>query len=131
MGSSGSGRISDYPGSSGGSGSGSGGDGGGDGPQDDRCARAFNVSLEDIQQSAYFKANGAPPPVGTQLTVVHQKRLVAQTTGGQAVGNLPTSLNYLAACMKSGWRYLGTVRATSNGPPAATVDADFVATPPP
>ena len=125
MGSSGPSRISDYPGSS----SKSTGDQGG-GPPEDRCARAFSANLEDVEQSDYFLANQSPPSVGTRLEVVQRKRLIAQTTNGQSVGNLPTSYNYLAACLKAGWRYVGTVRSTTSGPPEATVSADFAATPP-
>lgn len=129
MGSSGSGRISDYPGSS------SGGKpvktrrGNGDSPID-RCARAFSASLEDVEQSEYYQAHKATPPIGTQVEVVQRKRLVAQTSSSESIGNLPTSLNYLASCLKDGWRYSGTVQSITNGPPVATISADFAATPP-
>lgn len=127
MGSSGSGSISDYPGSSP---QGKSGGGAGGGSQEDRCARAFNTRLEDVERSDYYRANGAVPPVGTPLTVVHRKRLIAQTSAGESVGNLPTALNYLAACIKDGWRYIGTVQSASNPPPEANISADFAATPP-
>jgi hypothetical protein len=127
VGSSGSGRISDYPGSSS---PGKSGGGAAGGSQDDRCARAFNASLEDVQRSDYYGTHGAVPPVGTQLVVVLLKRLVAQTSTGENVGNLPTSLNYLAACIKDGWRYIGTVQSATNPPPEANISADFAATPP-
>lgn len=128
MGSSGSGRISDYPGSSspGKSGGGTGG-----GSQPDRCARAFSALLEDIERSDYYRTHGAVPRVGTQLTVAQRKRLVAQTRAGESVGNLPTSLNYLASCLKDGWSYIGTIQSATNPPPAADISADFAATPPP
>ena len=129
MGSSGSGRISDYPGSS--SQRKPGGTGGGDGtPPADRCARAFNARLEDIEQSDYFLAHQTTPPIGTQVEVVQRKRLVAQTTSGESIGNLPTSFNYLASCLKDGWRYFGSVQQVTSGPPVASVTADFAATPP-
>jgi hypothetical protein len=129
MGSSGSGRISDYPGSSPrGKPTGSGGGGGG-GPQD-RCARAFNAELEDVEHSGYYRAHKSVPPIGTQLDIAIAKRLVARTTNGEVVGNLPTSFNYLAACLKQGWAYVGTVQAANNGPPVATVSADFAANSP-
>lgn len=131
MGSSGSGRISDYPASSGGSGGaggGAGGDGGGGGGQpDDRCGRAFTVTFEDVEHSDYYAAHGAPPPIGEELRVSLRKRVVAETTSGQSVGNLPTALNYLAACLKEGWTYTGAVTASSKGPPIATVTGDFAA----
>jgi hypothetical protein len=127
MGSSGSGRISDYPGSSS---KGKSGGGTGGGSQQDRCARAFSARLEDVERSDYYRNHGAVPPVGTQLTVAQRKRLVAQTATGESVGNLPTSLNYLAACIKDGWSYVGTIQSATNPPPVASISADFAATPP-
>ncbi len=135
MGSSGSGRISDYPGTSRGSdGSGGGqggGSGGGDGQPEDRCGRAFSVRLEDIEHSDYFGIYGAPPPAGETLHVRQRKRLLAETPAGQSVGNLPTSYNYLASCLKDGWSYTGTVTTSSSAPPVASIAADFAAIPPP
>lgn len=143
MGSSGSGRISDYPGSSrargdrdggrgrdSGGGGGAGGSGGGGGQPEDRCGKAFSVRLEDIEHSEYFTAHGAPPPLGETLHVRQRKRLVAETSTGQTVGNLPTSYNYLAGCLKDGWAYTGQVTTSSSGPPVAAVTADFAAMPP-
>ncbi|MEJ0060860.1 MAG: hypothetical protein WDM79_15320, partial [Terricaulis sp.] len=125
MGSSGSGRITDYPGTSK-----SGGDGGPDGPPEDRCAQAFQATLEDVGQSDYFKTHGALPSVKTQLEVVHAKRLVVRTATGESVGNLPTSYNYLAGCIKAGWSYVGLVLTTTSGPPEPTIIASFVPTRP-
>jgi hypothetical protein len=97
---------------------------------EDRCARAFSAPLEDVEQSDYYQAHSTTPPIGTQLEVALRKRLVAQTATGESVGNLPTSLNYLAACLKDGWSYIGTVQGSAEGPPVATISADFVATSP-
>lgn len=131
MGSTGSGRISDYPGSSsyrpGGGGPGGGGPGGGGPGDSDRCARAFSVNLEDVERSDYYQQHQSVPPVGTQLKVVKHKRIVAETDDGQVVGNIPTSHNYLAACIKNGWSYFGVVRSVSNVPPEAVVTVDFAA----
>lgn len=125
MGSSGSGRISDYPTSS----RKPGGGAGGDQPQD-RCGRAFTVRLQDIEQCDYYRAHKSTPPVGTQVQVALRKRLIAQTTDGDSVGNLPTSLNYLAACIHDGWTYVGTIQSVDGGPPITTIGADFAAIPP-
>jgi hypothetical protein len=125
MGSSGSGRLSDYPGTPRGGSSGS--DGGGQ--PEDRCGRAFSVRLEDIEHSVYFATHGVPPTEGEMLQIRQRKRLVAETSAGQTVGNLPTSYNYLASCLKDGWTYTGTVTTSSAGPPVAIVFADFAATP--
>ena len=124
MGSSGSGRITDYPGSSK---KGS----GGDPSPEDRCERAFSAALEDIEHSDYYKSHGAVPPVGERLRVTQRKRLVAETTNGESVGNLPTSLNYLAGCLKDGWGYRGEIRNSKAGRPVATISADFAAIPAP
>jgi len=124
MGSTGSGRISDYPGSSS---SGAAADIHEHATQD-RCARAFNVRLEDAEHSEYYQKHGAFPPVGTQVQVAHRKRLVAQTTDGESIGNLPTSFNYLASCMKDGWVYVGVVQHVTSGPPVAIISVDFAPT---
>jgi len=133
MGSSGSGRISDYSGSKGGSnksGTGGGAGGGGPVPPEERCGRAFSVELEDFEHSDYFAANGAPPPVGTALRIRKVKRLVAETLDGVSVGNVPTSHNYLADCIEADWSYVGQVRVSSSGPPTVSVIGDFAATDP-
>lgn len=130
MGSSGSGRISDYPGSSkqpgGGSGPASGDGSGGTAPFSDRCARAVSVTLEDIEHCEYYTKHGAVPPVGEVLRIAQRKRVVAETEEGLTVGNLPTSHNYLAACLKDGWNYIGSIRSSSDGPPIANIIADFI-----
>jgi hypothetical protein len=128
MGSSGPGKLTDYPGSSS-SGKGGGAGGSNDEGAQDRCGKAFSARLEDVEQSEYYQNHGTMPPIGTTLTVAQRKRLVAQTTGGESIGNLPTSFNYLGACMKDGWSYVGTVRSVASGPPVAIISVDFAATP--
>ncbi|MGB8031219.1 MAG: hypothetical protein WCF30_16330 [Terracidiphilus sp.] len=59
-----------------------------------------------------------------------RKRPVAQTTAGESIGNLPTSFNYLASCMKEGWVYVGAVQSVKAGPPVAAIQVDFAATHP-
>ena len=120
MGSSGSGRISDYPGT--------GGSGDSNTGAQDRCAKAFSARLEDVEQSEYYQTHRTLPPTGTSLQVSQRKRLVAQTAEGQSIGNLPTTFNYLAACMKDGWGYIGTVQSVTSGAPAPIVAVDFAAT---
>src|SRR5262249_29862180 len=98
---------------------------------EDRCGRAFNARLEDIEHSEYYAAHRAPPPVGEVLRIGVRKRLVAETTKGQSVGNIPTALNYLASCLKQGWSYAGRVTSSSAGQPVGVVTGDFAATAPP
>lgn len=122
MGSSGSGRLSDYPGSSGsGSGSSTGGGGGGS----DRCSQAIAVALEDVEHCDYYTTVGTVPGRGQQLRIAQKKRVVAETDAGVTVGNLPTTYNYLAGCLKDGWTYTGTVTASSGSGAVAKVSADF------
>ena len=129
MGSRGTGRLSDYSSSNKPKGK-AGGEGGGSPPQVDRCARAISATLEDVEQSSFFKKHKVSPPKGTRLQIAFKKRLVAQTEAGESVGNLPTRFNYLAACIEDGYSYVGQVRSSSNGPPIAIVAADFAAVPP-
>lgn len=125
MGSSGSGRISDYPGSSKTESSSGGKGGGGNGGGSDRCAQAIAVSLEDIEHCDYYKTVGGVPAPGQRLRLAHKKRIVAQTDAGVTVGNLPTAYNYLASCLKEGWTYTGTVTNSNGTGRVATVSADF------
>ena len=127
MGSSGSGRISDYPGSSSSGAGGGPGGGSGDGGAIDRCSRAFNARLEDVEACAYYQTHGVLPPIGTKVKVVQSKRIQAQTLDGEIIGNLPTTFNYLAACLKDGWTYVGSVQKWLSQPPVSTVALDFVA----
>lgn len=122
MGSSGSGRFTDYPGS----GKAKAGDeGGGGASPDDRCKMAFSAQLEDVEHCEYYAAHSKPPPLGTVLDVVHAKRVVA-VADGRIVGNLPTKFNYLAACIKDGHAYVGKVTTSKSGP-SIIVSADFAA----
>lgn len=128
MGSTGSGRFSDYPGGGGGN-SGAGGTGGsggsgGGGGNEDRCVRAFSVSLQDIEHSERYIRTSTLPPVGEQLYIEHRKRVVAVDASGESVGSLPTTYNYLADCIADGYSYSGIVSASSGGANAALV-VDF------
>lgn len=112
MGSKGSGNFSDYPGSS-------------KPTVEDRCAKAFNDSLQDIEQSAYFVKHGSCPPEGTEVRLRAAKRIIVETADGEAIGNLPTARNYLAACINDGFRYAGKITKARNGPPSATISVDI------
>ena len=122
MGSTGSGRFTDYSGTKiTGTTSGSGGGGGTSG--NDRCQQAFSCTLEEVAQCDYFVQTGMVPAVGSPLTLVLHRRLFGKAANGHRVGALPTSFNYLAACIESEVNYAGVVRASSNAPvPSVTVD---------
>ncbi|PDT00775.1 hypothetical protein CO666_29105 [Rhizobium chutanense] len=119
MGSSRSGHLSDYSGSS--KTDGTGGTSG-----SDRCRQAFSCKLEEVAQCDFYVTNSTIPNPGTELSLVHEGRIFAVTSDGTKVGALPTALNYLAGCMKDGNAYVGVVTA-SGLHPIPYVSADFTA----
>lgn len=119
MGSSGSGHLSDYSGSS--KADSTGGTSG-----KDRCRQAFSCKLEEVAQCDFYVESSALPTPGTVLSLVLERRLFAVASGGTKVGALPTALNYLAGCMKDGNTYVGVVTA-SGIHPIPYVSADFSA----
>lgn len=120
MGSSGTGRLSDYPGRRG-NGGGSGNQGGSSGK--DRCKETIVEQLEEVARCQYFRDHGQVPRVGTQVHLVQQRRIAVETSAGEVVGYLPTKYNYLAACMASGFKYSGNAITASNAPiPAVLVE---------
>lgn len=127
MGSSGSGRFSDYPASpstkSSSSGGRSGSSGGSSG--EDPCDRAFSTELEDFERSEYFgNHKGTAPKIGTTVTIEKGKRVIARASTGETLGNLPTKFNYLAGCMAAGRTYIGRIVTVSPGLIAKiTIDA--------
>ncbi|WEQ51037.1 hypothetical protein LV478_10860 [Komagataeibacter oboediens] len=121
MGSSGSGNFSDYSGKQK---TESGNDSSGGSSGSDKCSEAFTASLEDVASHDFYKNHGAPPPVGTPLTVGIKGRIIA-VAGTESVGSIPTRLNYLAGCLRDGFTYTGVVTASSNGS-HPQVQADFV-----
>lgn len=114
MGSSGTGRFTDYPGSSRSTSSTGGTTGGSSGS--DKCGEAFAAELEDVARGSYYGTKGSLPPNGHEFKVVHSKRLVAVDLEGFELGNLPTKYNYLAGCIGSGRAYIGVVTTTSISP---------------
>ena len=117
MGSTGTGKFTDYSGQTGNEGSGGtagGGSGGSSGV--DNCDQAFAAILEEVERCAYFQQYHTPPPAGTAVVVRLRGRLSVDTESGEVLGYLPTQYNYLAGCMSSGRNYAGSVTATSITP---------------
>ena len=117
MGSSGSSRFSDYPDKPAAkvtSGGGRGGIAGGSSGTD-RCDLAFSAILEDFEHSEYFQKHAVPPKVSTRISIAMGKRVYAKTSSGMSIGNLPTKLNYLAACIANGRTYTGQIVALTPG----------------
>lgn len=126
MGSSGSGHFSDYPGTKakevGGDGPGAAGGESGI----DKCRQAFHVVLDDVGNSDFFSQFKNVPAVGERLGILFdKKRVFAVNVNGVKVGALPTSFNYLVACLEDGVTYVGLV-TSSAAVPVPTVAADFV-----
>ena len=117
MGSSGSGNFTDYSNNS----SSSKKQGGSSG--EDICERAFSTSLEDVDRSEYYVNYSTLPSAGTPIKITLNKRLQAVTEKNEVIGNLPTSYNYLANCMKNGFNYGGQV-ISSKTKPIATIQID-------
>ena len=132
MGSTGTNKFTDYPGSGGGrpdpGKKGKGGGGGGGGGGGDQCELAIeDLALEEVGSSEYFTSHGHVPRVGTQVRVRRKlvgSRLAVETvTAGEVVGLVPTEYNYLRQCMSRDYEYIGTVVSSSGGSiPQVSVD---------
>jgi hypothetical protein len=117
MGSTGSGNFSDYKSTN--SNSGQGGESG-----QDRCTKAFNSSVEEVQNCQYFNTNKTVPPVNTTVNIVFiNPRLAVTDSNGSCIGYLPTKFNFLKSCMDDNFIYQGIVSSSSNNPiPFVSVD---------
>ena len=121
MGSTGSGRFSDYPGGS--SRTGPAGESGNGAGADDKCNRAFAANLQDVEHCEYFRRTSSVPTNGTMVRIEHRKRIVAVSDSGESIGNLPTTYNYLAECIAGGFAYTGVV-TVSYAEPSVLVTID-------
>jgi len=111
MGSSGSGHFSDYSGYS----SDSKKQGGTSGEDD--CAKAYSITLEEVNRCEYYKNHSELPPNGTTVKIILSKRLAAVSIdSGEVIGYLPTSYNFLVTCMSSGFSYQGEVISSTVKP---------------
>lgn len=131
MGSSGSGRFTDYRGSggrpkngNGGNGEGAGGPAGGVAP----CDQVINAQLEEVERCAYYLQRGLPP-AGTVVSVRPGRR-VSVFIDDLELGYLPTSYNYLVTCFEHRYAYSGTV-TSSIGRPFVRVNVNIVPVAPP
>jgi hypothetical protein len=110
MGSSGTGRFTDYSGTS----SQNSKIGGSSG--EDKCGKAFTTSLEEVERSAYFKDSSNLPPKGTKINIVFNKPRLAAVADDTVIGYLPTDKNYIKACLESGYEYPGVVSSSLSNP---------------
>ncbi|RLC63580.1 MAG: hypothetical protein DRI01_04965 [Chloroflexi bacterium] len=122
MGSTGTGRFSDYSNSSGGSEKSTkmGGNAKSTGGAGNRCEKNLKVSLEEVAVCTYYSDHGDVPPVNTDVDVISKlvgRRIGVQTsTVSELIGYLPTEYNYLRQCMEQGYSYSGAVTSSSLKP---------------
>lgn len=106
MGSAGTGRLTDY--SQAGAGVGGGASG------EDKCAVPIQEQLEEVARCQYYQDHNTVPPTGTKLMVVISNRVGVETESFELVGYLPTKYNYIASCIRSGYRYAGVIEASTD-----------------
>lgn len=111
MGSSGTGRLTDYTQSGGGT-SGQGGGTSGS----DKCMESIQEQLEEVALCDYFKNNNNVPPVATTVRVTIENRVAVETTAGELIGYLPTQYNYIVACIHNGYSYSGSIQVSTTDP---------------
>ena len=123
MGSTGSGRFTDYTGVRDATGQ-TGGESG-----TDKCELSFSCILEDVGQASSYSTHGSLPTIGTTVLIqLGQPRIVAvHSQSGLECGALPTQFNYLAACMNDGHSYVGIVtRVTTTPLPLIQLDVRHI-----
>ena len=111
MGSTGSGRLSDYSRFRGAVKGITGGD-----DLINKCDRAVATVLEDIETCDYYLNNGHVPSKGTYVKIEKKTRIVALGVNGVEIGHLPTEYNYLLECLNDGYQYEGEVSGSFDAP---------------
>lgn len=111
MGSTGSGRLSDYSNFGGAIKGVTGGE-----DLINKCDRAVATVLEDVETCDYYKKNGHVPAKGTSVIIILKTRLVAVDENGDVIGHLPTEYNYLLECLNDGYQYEGEVSGSFDTP---------------
>ena len=111
MGSTGSGRLSDYTRFGGAVKGVTGGE-----DLINKCDRAVATVLEDVETCDYYKKNGHVPAKGTFVKIDLRTRLVALDEKGSVIGYLSTEYNYLLECLREGYQYEGEVSGSFDTP---------------
>ena len=111
MGSTGSGRLSDYTRFRGAVKGVTGGE-----DLINKCERAVATVLDDVETCDYYKKNGHVPAKGTYVKIALKTRLVAVDKHGDVIGLLPTEYNYLLECLNDGYQYEGEVSGSFETP---------------
>ncbi|MBR1492745.1 MAG: hypothetical protein IJ610_08390 [Bacteroidaceae bacterium] len=111
MGSTGSGRLSDYSRFGGAIKGVTGGE-----DLVNKCEKAIATALENVETCDYFKRNGHVPSKGTLIKIGLKTRLVALDYNDEVIGYLPTEYNYLLGCLTEGYEYEGIVSGSFESP---------------
>lgn len=111
MGSTGSGRLSDYTRFRGAVKGVTGGE-----DLINKCDRAVATVLENVEICDYYKKNGHVPAKGTYVKIVLKTRLAAIDEHGDVIGHLPTEYHYLLECLNDGYLYDGEVSGSFETP---------------
>lgn len=111
MGSTGSGRLTDYSRFRGAVKGVTGGE-----DLINRCDRAVATALEDVETCDYYKKHSKVPAKGAYVRIEKKMRLVAVDENGDVIGHLPTEYNYLLGCLTDGYQYEGEVSGSFDTP---------------
>lgn len=111
MGSSGSGRLTDYSRFKGAVKGVTGGE-----DLINKCDRAVASVLEDVETCDYFKKCGKVPAKGDYVRIDKKMRLVVVDKNDDVIGYLPTEYNYLLECLNDGYQYEGEVSGSFDTP---------------
>lgn len=111
MGSTGSGRLTDYSRFKGAVKGVTGGE-----DLINKCDRAVATVLEDVETCDYYKKHGKVPAKGSYVRIDKKMRLVAVDENGDIIGHLPTEYNYLLECLNDGYQYEGEVSGSFDTP---------------
>lgn len=119
MGSTGTGRFSDYSGTPDGRRSGGNGQGGSGGSGGSDCDRAIgDIQLEEVGRCQFFITKNDLPQkhsdVSLDSELVSGRLAIKDQKSGLIIGYLPTRYNYLLSCMNEGFSYVGIVNSIVN-----------------
>ncbi len=111
MGSTGSGRLSDYSRFGGAVKGVTGGE-----DLINKCDRAVATALEEVETCDYYKKKENIHEKNTYVKIGFKARLVALNEEGDVIGYLPTEYNYLLGCLSDGYQYEGEVSGSFDTP---------------
>lgn len=115
MGTTGSGKFGEYPGSG----------SGGKSEKNDCRVSVPEVALDDVARCQYYEAHGNLPEIGTAVSArqeLFKGRIAIQTSvENEIVGFLPPRFNFLLGCMQQGYQYDGEIISANTAPVPSVV----------